>query len=168
MKRLPSILGITRRLGAALVACGLVGFACGSAMAATSTIYKCFDRHLALVYTDIPCKDGELLDIRAGDPDPAAIARLQQERDALDRSIAQRIIDGRRAGLQRPYSAAPDYGYAPGYDADTYADAAPYFPYGYGVLAGAPMGRQHTHNARADRRSTRQTVVPSRIRSLSR
>src|SRR5262245_65807441 len=51
----------------------------GVAHAASTPIYKCFDKHLALVYTDVPCKDGEQLDLRAGDADPAAVARLERE-----------------------------------------------------------------------------------------
>jgi hypothetical protein len=59
-------------------------------------IYKCLDKNLGLLYTDEPCKDGEQLNIRAGDADPAAVARLERARDALDQSAAQRMADDRR------------------------------------------------------------------------
>ena len=99
-----------------------------SSWAATAPIYKCLDRNLALVYTDLPCKGGELLDIRPGDADPAAVARLERERDELDQSASQRaaeqrrtMVDGEDASLSGYQSeeraATPDDGsaYASGY-----------------------------------------------------
>jgi hypothetical protein len=163
MKHVPSISTTPRRFGSVLgaaLALGLIALACGSAAAATAPIYKCLDRNLGLVYTDVPCKDGERMDLRAGDADPVAVARLERERDALDRSAAQRIADERHAALQRIYSP-PDY--APYYDAAPYAEAAEYFPYWYGVLAYAPVARQRAASARNDRRSARQSVVPNRM-----
>ena len=68
-------------------------------------------------------KDGERLDIRTGDADPAAVARLERERDALDVSAAQRIADERRIAAQRDlpawmtYPGGEDYvGALPAYD----------------------------------------------------
>jgi hypothetical protein len=122
---------------------GLAGvlFCAGAAQAANATIYKCFDKHLALVYTDVPCKDGEQLDLRAGDADPAAVARLDRERELLSLAAAQRIVDERNAALQRDLAdrsrpvmvepnapdASADYGYG----------------YGYPVLAYTPKARPH-------------------------
>ena len=166
MKHRSSTLGSTLRAALGLVIFGVVA---PNAMAAASPIYKCFDKSLSVVYTDLPCRDGEVVDIRPGDADPAALARLEREREALNRSSAQRITDLRRAELERSIPAANyagDYGvYAPGYDGETYADAAPYLPfgYGYGLLSGAPRARQHGHDARFDRRGARQTVVPNRM-----
>jgi hypothetical protein len=53
----------------------LFSFVCiaSGSVSATTPIYKCFDRPLGLLYTDESCKEGELLNIRAGDADPAAI-----------------------------------------------------------------------------------------------
>ena len=69
----------------------------GRARGAANTACTSADKHLGLVYTDLPCKDGEKLDIRAGDADPVAVARLERARDQLDQSAAQRIVDERRA-----------------------------------------------------------------------
>ena len=69
--------------------------------AAATPIYRCFDENLGVLYTDDPCKDGELLNLRAGDADAAAVARLERVRDALDRSAAERIADDWRAAMQR-------------------------------------------------------------------
>jgi hypothetical protein len=135
--------------------------------AASAPIYKCLDRNLGISYTDIPCKDGQQLDLRAGDADPAAVARLERERDALDRSSAQRITDLRRAALERQqYVVEPNY--APNYDAAAYADMAGYFPYGYAAFAGVPQYRQRSPDARPDRRGVRRSVVPTRIPPLMR
>src|SRR6201993_464848 len=99
------------------------------AHAANPAIYKCFDRHLALVYTDIPCKDGEQLDVRPGDADPAAMARLDPAGDPAAQSSARRISDLRAAQLSRTYAAAEDY--APAFNAGSYAEPLDYAPYGY-------------------------------------
>ena len=92
-----------------LVACAGVAAAAmtlvAPARAVSAPIYKCFDNHLSLVYTDLPCKDGEVVDIRAGDADPAAVARLEQQRNELDQSAAQRMLDERRAALTAGYGA---------------------------------------------------------------
>ena len=94
--------GIVR--GACLACCLIV--LTGGSWAATKPIYKCLDKNFGLLYTDEPCNEGEQLDIRAGDADPAAVARLERQRDALDQSAAQRIADLHRpapegAGLSR-------------------------------------------------------------------
>jgi hypothetical protein len=94
-----------RIAGCALLVLGIVLFAPVSS-AATTPIYKCFDKNHALLYTDEPCKDGQLLNIRAGDADAAAVARLDRERDALDRSAAQRIADERYAAAQQDFGAS--------------------------------------------------------------
>jgi hypothetical protein len=58
------------------------------------------DKNLGLLYTDEPCKEGEQLNIRLGDADPAAVARLERLRDALDQSASRRIADLRRAAAE--------------------------------------------------------------------
>lgn len=87
--------------GALVLATGVVGVA----DAATAPIYKCLGNDLGLVYTDQPCKGGERVDVHAGEPDPAAVARLQGARDQLDRSAAARLVEERRAATQRDLAA---------------------------------------------------------------
>ena len=90
--------GFGGRISIAL--CGLLLLA-GPAWPASTPIYKCFDKNLGLLYTDLPCTDGEQLDLRPGDADPASVARLERQRDLLDQSAAQRILDERRTAAQR-------------------------------------------------------------------
>ena len=125
-----------------LAAFAVLAAACGGAGA--TTVYKCFDRSLGVLYTDQPCR-GEQLDIRAGDPDPVAVAELQRERDALSRSTAQRLADNRRVAAAYD---APVVTYMPPPDATPYpyADyAAPGYygnaPYAYAARGARRDGR---------------------------
>lgn len=118
-----------RAVGGWCLALGLVAFA-GSSWAATP-IYKCLDKNLSLVYTDVPCKDGEQLDIRSGDADSAAVERLERERDALDQSAYQRAADERRTLVGDPVATAP---YAAGDQSEWY-DHAPAYGADYGIYS---------------------------------
>ena len=89
----------------AVIAAGALLVATGVGDAASAPIYKCLGSNLGLIYTDQPCKDGERLDIHAGDADPAAAARLQDARDQLDKSAAARIVEERRVAAQRDFVA---------------------------------------------------------------
>jgi hypothetical protein len=129
----------------------LLGLVCiaSAGVSATTPIYKCFDNHLGLLYTDEPCKEGELLDIRAGDADPAAVARLERARDALDQSAAQRIADQRRVAAQRDLAAWYGAG-EPG----TYDDAGANALYDYGTGWWFPgFARPHPPRSRPPRTS---------------
>ena len=142
-------LNLARAAACALTALSSVVLAVAPASAADTAIYRCLDNHLGLVYTDLPCKDGEKLDIRAGDADPAAVARLERVRDQLDQSAARRIVDDRRAAERSALAnrlhpeaeeersvAEPVAAYAP-------------FDYGYGYLPFLPGARTHPLRAKA-------------------
>jgi hypothetical protein len=142
-------LNLARAAACALTAFGIAVIAIAPASGADTVIYKCLDNHLGLVYTDLPCKNGEKLDIRAGDADPAAVARLERARDQLDQSAAQRIVDERRAAertalanrLRREVDEERNA-------AETMAAYAP-FDYGYGYASFLPVTRMHPPRARA-------------------
>jgi hypothetical protein len=85
-------------LGAALLALSLCFH---PARAATTTVYRCLDAHLNVVYTDVKCKEGESFEIQTGEADAAALARLDRQRDALDRSADERLRAERLADAQR-------------------------------------------------------------------
>ena len=133
-----------------------------SAGAATTTVYKCFDKNLAILYTDQPCK-GEQMDIRAGDPDPVAVAELQREREALLRSAAQRIADNRRAAPERDYAVQRPYALveAPASNGDGYY----YGGYGVNPYPAAHRGRPPMRDARP---VDRERFVPNPPRGLPR
>jgi hypothetical protein len=116
----------------------------GSSWATTTPIYKCLDKNLGLLYTDEPCKDGEPLNIRAGDADPGAVARLERERNALDQSFAQRLADDRRdaALVER----ATGIGYEPTEERGS-DDYGPAYGFGYGFKAG-PFIHHHPKRPR--------------------
>jgi len=103
MKNLSAPRAASRRVSFLYCALALawVGLA-GPAGATALPIYKCVDKSAGIVYTDIPCKDGERMnDLRAGNADPAAIARLDREREAWDRSAGQRLSEERRAMVEQ-------------------------------------------------------------------
>ena len=143
-------LNLARAAACALTALG-VALAVAPASAADATIYKCLDNHLGLVYTDLPCKDGEKLDIRAGDADPAAVARLERLRDQLDQSTVQRIVDERRAtersALVNRIRREDEEGRSIAEPVAVY----PPFDYGYTYLPFLPDARTRPPRARANK-----------------
>ena len=150
--------GLDRRL--IVVALTAVGLATLAPAYAASSIYKCLDNHLGLVYTDVPCKDGEKLDIRSGDVDLAAVAKLERLRDQLDQSAAQRISDERRAAAQLAYAQqlrreaeerSATEQYVSAYDG--------YFGYGYGAYS--PFDGRHLPRERLNKRERARGFAPS-------
>jgi hypothetical protein len=153
---------VTQRsaIGIALTA-GALALA-GAADAAVTTVYKCFDRNLGVVYTDEPCR-GEQLRIEGGHTDPVAIAELQREREAVARSAAQRVADlrARPEPVQQyayagPPPLTPDYGYA-----DSYYPAYGYGPYYNGYNNDRGRGRPDDGRPDNGRRERQQYHVPA-------
>jgi hypothetical protein len=144
----------------------------GGAGAATTPIYKCFDRDLSVLYTDQPCK-GEVVDVRPGQADPAALARLERERDALSQAIDRRLAEEQRVKLAREYAQFA-YG-PPGFDgADygvevTYPAYAPGPYYGYDLGPGQVRDRANAKSLHGARRfDRRRSVVPAAPRNPGR
>jgi len=150
----------TRRTSAS----GLVGAACllalasGSGNAAVTTVYKCFDRSLGVLYTDQPCR-GEQLAIEGGSVDPVAIAELHREREALSRAVAQRVADNRRAVLDRDYAPTFVYAGPQGDGNETYYPA--YSPAPYATYAPYATDRRPRPDARPNVRRERAPSVPA-------
>jgi hypothetical protein len=142
-----------------LIACAF-GFAGSGVSAGTTTVYKCFDKTLGVLYTGQPCK-GEQMDIRSGDADPVAVAELQREREALSRSAAQRIADNRRA----PYDFVGPAYYGPTPDA-RYADADVYYPAGYGYIPNYQDNRRRRPDLKRPDRRERESFVPNPPRRM--
>lgn len=136
--------------GAACIAFCLVALS-ASGWAATTPIYKCLDRNLGLLYTDEPCRDGEQLDIRAGEADPVAVARLERQRDALDQSASQRISDLRAAELEGKSASRSGYEPVDGRGLDDYGAA---YASDYGIVSRLFMHR-HSIQPRKSKPRTR-------------
>ena len=140
-----------RLLALAVGACALAA----PAAAGTTAVYKCFDRSLNVLYTDQPCA-GELLEIRAGDPDAAALAALQKERDALAKSVQQRIADSRKP----PEAPATPAYVVPPVALPAYAAGDVYYP----AWQASPPPREPRRNrddAARDGRRERAGYVPN-------
>lgn len=126
-----------------IVSTVIASLACWSA--ADAAIYKCVGSGASVLYSDIPCKGGSVVDVRAGIADPGAIERLERERVEFDRNmVARRAADDaaalRRAALdaqQREAEAAQRTAEATAYSPPQY-----YVP-AYGVVA--PRMRRHPH-----------------------
>jgi len=146
-----SMAAVTMRALCAL----LLATSTGAAWAGTTVVYRCFDAHLGVVYTDLPCKDGEAFDTRAGDADAAAVARLEHVRDMLDQSAAQRISDERRAASQKQLVAES----SPYVEQGRNDEAA--YDYGaYGYAAGYPPLRPHRPRHHPVRPSSMHGAAP--------
>jgi hypothetical protein len=127
-----------------------------SSWAAAAPIYKCLDRDLGLVYTDLPCKDGEQLDIRPGTADPRAVTRLEHERDMLDQSASERAADERRAVADN--EAALRRGYESEDDVPAYDDGSAYTA-NYGMISFPPR-RHHPMRLRKAKLQVPLHVAP--------
>jgi Domain of unknown function (DUF4124) len=101
---------------------------------ANSVVYRCLDAHLTVVYTDEPCKEGAPVEIRPGEADPAALARLDRIRDALDQSALQRTT-----AAPSSIVPVPAYGEASAGPEDMYDDGG-YYTY---PIAGYGTNRRH-------------------------
>jgi len=137
----------------ALLSSLLVATAAG---AANTTVYRCLDAHLDVVYTDVPCKEGAPLEIRAGEADPAALARLERIRDALDQAAVQRLSEERRLVAQgmMPAPMVSDAGAEP---EDGYGS---YYTYPVGGYVPAHVHRDRDRD-RLERRFASRRGAPS-------
>jgi hypothetical protein len=151
----PRIVSKASAAGVGCLACCLIMLT-GSSWAATAPIYKCLDRNLGIVYTDLPCKNGEQLDIRAGTADARAVARLEHERDALDQSASERAADERRAVADN--EPALRSGYEPEDDAPAY-DGGSALTANYGMIPFPPR-RHHPMRLRNAKLQVQLDVAP--------
>jgi len=146
----PSLASAAMRTRSLCVTMGFTLLAPLSGLATTAPIYKCVDANLRLLYTDEPCKGGEQMNIRAGDADPAAVARLQRERDAFDQRAAQRVADQRR---QQDWAAQ--------YMIEDNQRAYDFPQYDYGAVWWLPgIARPHPPRARGPKAQEFRRVAP--------
>jgi hypothetical protein len=128
------------------------------ASAAVTTVYKCFDRNLGVLYTDQPCR-GEQLSIESGSVDPVGLAELQREREALSRSVAARTANATARAL-------PNQDVAMGYDVGYGYPGPPgddvYYPayFGGGGYASNAKDRRPRQDSRKDKQPYHVPVRP--------
>ena len=114
---------------------------------ASTVVYRCLDARLGVVYTDLPCKDGDAFDTRAGEADPAALARLDRLRDALDQSAVQRLSDERRFAAARMIPLpAPRESEGPSADTSAYDGYYTYPVEGYVSTRPHPPRHRPSHH----------------------
>jgi len=117
---------------------------------AAAPVYKCPDPAGGLMYTDMACKGGEKLDLRAGEANPRAIERLAlEQRAASEHFAAQRAAEAFEAAQRRAADFSPS-------DAPIQPEGEPHCAYcgvgyGYAPLATPPKPAAAFVHARAGR-----------------
>jgi hypothetical protein len=113
---------------------------------AFATVYKCAQEGGRVMYSDVPCKGGTVVDVDAGAPNAAAIARLAQDNAAFDRQMALRRAAEERAALERQQlNAQLEAAQAAQSMADAAVDDRYYYAPAYGVVPTAPRKRHKRH-----------------------
>jgi hypothetical protein len=143
-------------LGAALASLGVIAHGQDSG---ASTVYRCHGVGGAIEYRDYPCKGGAVVDMKPGEADPAAIARLQRSQAEFDRALARRRMledaDRRAEEAARAREVPPPYLLPDAYFPDeTYLPAFDYY-------APFPPARD-----RADRRPPKERDRTSKERRV--
>ena len=143
-------------LGAALASFGVMAH---GQDAGGSTVYRCHGADGAIEYRDYPCKGGAVVDMKPGEADPAAIARLQRAQAEFDRALARRRMledaDRRAEDAARAREVPPPY-LLP----DAYFPDETYFP-AYDYYAPFPPTRD-----KADRRPPKERDRMSKERRV--
>ena len=143
-------------LGAALASFGAIAHGQDSS---ASTVYRCHGADGAIEYRDYPCKGGAVVDMKPGEADPAAIARLQRAQAEFDRALARRRMledaDRRAENAARAREVPPPY-LLP----DAYFPDETYFP-AYDYYAPFPPTRD-----KADRRPPKERDRMSKERRV--
>ena len=148
-------------LGAALASVGVIAHGQDSS---APTVYRCRGADGAIEYRDYPCKGGAVVDMKPGEADPAAIARLQRAQAEFDRALARRRMledAGRRAEeAARAREVAPPY-LVP----DAYFPDETYLP-AYDYYAPSPPARDNAGRRppKERERTSKERRVPAVIR----
>lgn len=137
-----------------VIAGAVIVFGLATTGVASAAIYKCTGADRALVYTDQPCKGGEVLEIHPGEVDRDAVARLQVARDMLDRGAAARLAAEQRDADLRSFAIAQHQ-----LDEDRLADVADYVS-PYDSYAGWYPGTAQMHRPRLPRAHPPRNLPP--------
>jgi hypothetical protein len=85
----------------ALTTCTIVFATLAFARTADAEVYKCTEAGGKVLYADVPCRGGSVVDVRAGSADPAAIARLERQGAEFDRNMIARRAADEASAIQR-------------------------------------------------------------------
>jgi hypothetical protein len=88
-------------ISVALTVAAAVPAGASATSAVSATIYHCVQANGHVLYADVPCKGGVVVDIRPGVPDPTAIDRLDRQNAAFDRNMAARAANEQNAAARR-------------------------------------------------------------------
>lgn len=137
------------------------------ASTAGATIYKCTQSGGTVLYSDIPCKDGAIVDVRPGEADPGAIERLERERVEFERNmVTRRAADEAAAVRREALNAQLRQAEAAQQMAEAAANAQPqYYVPAFGFVAPRMKRHGHRHGVIHPRRhslGTNHSVTPGR------
>ena len=122
---------------ALLVAIAALVLAPDAVLAADTTVYRCPDGNGRVLYTDVPCRNAEVVDLRPGEAAPGAAQRLAAAQAELDAGMqAYRAAEAAAAAQRASAAFVPMSPYA----ALPVADA-PYEDFGYWPWYGGPLNR---------------------------
>jgi len=111
---------------------------------ADTTVYRCPDGKGRVLYTDVPCRNAEVVDLRPGEAAPGAAQRLAAAQAELDAGMqAYRAAEAAAAAQRAATAFVPMSPYA----APPIADA-PYEDFGYWPWYGGGLLNRPDHRPR--------------------
>jgi uncharacterized protein DUF4124 len=137
----------TRVAVLSLLAIGAVGWAASAA----AQVYKCTQEGGHVLYSDVACKGGAIVDVLASAANPAAVRQLVRDNAAFDRKMDARRAAEDQAEFQRQQlNAQLEAARAAQGIAGVATDAAPYYydaGYGFVAIPRHVKPRMRSHNA---------------------
>lgn len=132
---------------AVLTALAVGAVACGSS--ASAQVYKCTQAGGRVLYSDAPCKDGTLVDVRGGADNPAAVMQLARDNAAFDQRMAVRRVAEDEAEFRRQQLNAQLEMARAAESTPTASDAGPYYYTPGDAFLATPRfkRRMHSHHA---------------------
>jgi hypothetical protein len=116
---------------------------------AAAQVYKCAQDRGGVLYSDVPCKGGAVVDVEAGTANPAAVRQLARDNAAFDRKLAARRAAEDQAEFRREQlNAQMEVALAAQASAAT-TDAGPYYYAPGNAFVVAPRVKRHTHRQHA-------------------
>jgi hypothetical protein len=139
------------------------------AASAAAQVYKCTQDGGRVLYSDMPCKGGAAVDVRAGTANPAAVTQLARDNAAFDRKMAARRAAEDQAEFRRQRLDAQLETAKAAQGGVIASDSGPYYYAPGNAFVAAPhVKRQaHSHHARTAQQEHRVPAIsppPSGVR----